>query len=52
MAAGAQDLHGEGSMGSEPSQAIFLGYVALGLLIFMVLFVAMVFIGAGSAGFA
>ncbi len=52
MAAGAQDPHGEGSMGSVPSQGIFVGGVAVGLIIFMALFVAVVFIAAGSAGFA
>ena len=52
MAAGAQDPHGEGSMGSVPSQGIFVGGVAIGLLVFMALFVAVVFIAAGSTGFA
>lgn len=52
MAAGAEDPHGEGSMGSAPSQGIFLGGLAIGLLAVMVLFVAVVFIGAASTGFA
>jgi hypothetical protein len=52
MAAGAQDPHGDGSMGSVPSQGIFVGGVAIGLLVFMALFVAVVFIAAGSNGFA
>lgn len=52
MAAGAQDPHGEGTMGSEPSQGVFIGRVAIGLLILMALFVAAVFIGASSTGFA
>ncbi len=52
MAAGAHDEHGEGTMGSVPSQGIFVGGVALGLLVFMALFVAVVFIAAASSGFA
>ena len=52
MAAGAQDPHGTGTMGSEPSQGIFLGGLAIGLLVLMALFVAVVFIAASSAGFA
>ena len=51
MAAGAQDPHGEGSMGSVPSQGIFVGGLAIGLLVFMPLFVVVVFIAAGSTGF-
>ena len=51
MAAGTQDPHGEGSMGSVPSQGIFVGGLAIGLLVFMALFVVVVFIAAGSTGF-
>lgn len=51
MAAGAQDPHGEGSMGSVPSQGIFVGGLAIGLLVFMALFVVVVFIAAGSTDF-
>jgi hypothetical protein len=51
MAAGAQDPHGEGSMGSVPSQGIFVGGVALGLLAFMALFVIVVFAAASMSGF-
>jgi hypothetical protein len=32
------DPHGSGSMGSRPSQAIFLGNFALGLLALMLVF--------------
>ena len=52
MAAGAQDPHGEGTMGSEPSQGVFMGGVAIGLLVLMALFVAVIFIGASSTGFS
>ena len=51
MAVGAEDPHGEGTMGSVPSQGIFVGWLAAGLLAFMVLFVVVVFAGAASTGF-
>lgn len=51
MAAGAHDPHGEGTMGSEPTQGIFVGWLAIGLLAFAVLFVALVLIAAASTGF-
>lgn len=41
------DPHGEGTMGSRPSQAIFIGWLAVGLLVLMVLFTMLV-IGAGA----
>lgn len=40
------DPHGDGTMGSTPSQGIFIGWLALGLLILMVVFT--VFVGAGA----
>jgi hypothetical protein len=39
MSDGNSDPHGSGSMGSRPSQAIFLGNFALGLLGLMLVFV-------------
>jgi hypothetical protein len=52
MAAGATDPHGEGTMGSVPSQGIFIGGLAIGLLAFMLLFVAVVFGAAAMNGFS
>jgi hypothetical protein len=52
MAAGEHDPHGDGTMGSVPSQGIFVGYLALGLLAFMVLVTAFIFISASVNGFS
>ena len=52
MAAGEHDAHGDGTMGSAPSQGIFVGYLALGLLAFAVVVTAFIFIAAASSGFA
>ena len=52
MAAGETDPHGDGSMGSVPSQGIFMGGLAIGLLVLMALFVVVVFIGASQTGFS
>ena len=52
MAAGDTDPHGEGTMGSAPSQGTFLGGLAIGLLAFMALFVIAVFYGASLTGFS
>ena len=52
MAAGETDPHGEGTMGSVPSQGIFIGGLAIGLLAFMVLFTVMLFVAAARSGFA
>jgi hypothetical protein len=40
------DPHGDGTMGSKPSQGIFIGWLAVGLLVLMAVFTA-VLIGAG-----
>ncbi|MDB5540100.1 MAG: hypothetical protein JWQ89_1827 [Devosia sp.] len=40
------DPHGDGTMGSEPSQGIFIGWLAVGLFVLMVAFTALV---VGSA---
>jgi hypothetical protein len=45
------DPHGDGTMGSTPSQANFLGGLALGLLAFMALFTLTIFISAAAHGF-
>jgi hypothetical protein len=45
------DQHADGSMGSKPSQGVFIGWLAIGLLVLMAVFAAGV-IGAGwSMGF-
>ena len=41
------DPHGTGIMGEKPSQGIFIGYLALGLLVFALL-VAVIGISAGA----
>lgn len=51
MAAGESDPHGDGTMGSTPSQGIFVGGVALGLLVFMALFIVFVLGAAAMTGF-
>jgi hypothetical protein len=41
------DPHGDGTMGSKPSQGIFIGWLAVGLLVVMAIFTLAV-IGAGA----
>jgi hypothetical protein len=41
------DPHGDGRMGAEPSQGIFIGWLAVGLLVLMAVFTLAV-IGAGA----
>lgn len=41
------DPHGDGTMGSQPSQGIFIGWLAIGLLTLMAVFTIAV-IGAGA----
>ena len=50
MAAGETDPHGEGTMGSVPSQGIFIGGLAVGLLAFMLLFAITVLAAANMGG--
>ena len=52
MAAGEVDPHGEGTMGSVPSQGIFIGGLAMGLLAVMLLFVVVLFAAAARSGFS
>lgn len=52
MAAGETDSHGDGTMDSTPSQGIFIGGVAIGLLAFMAIFVIFVLAAAAMTGFA
>ena len=46
------DPHGDGTMGSTPSQGIFIGGLALGLLAFMALFTLFVLLSASLSGFS
>ena len=46
------DPHGDGTMGSEPSQAIFLGWIAIGLLVLMTAFTLFVVGAAAAHGFS
>jgi len=41
------DPHGDGTMGSKPSQGVFIGWLAIGLLAVMALFTIVV-IGSGA----
>lgn len=50
MAAGETDPHGEGTMGSAPSQGIFIGGLGIGLLAFMLLFAIGVLVAANMGG--
>ena len=45
------DPHGDGTMGSKPTQGIFIGYLALGLFIFAVLFAAFGILAGATHGF-
>lgn len=44
------DPHAEGTMGSQPSQGMFIGNLALGLMIFVGLFTLFVLISAAVGG--
>lgn len=44
------DPHGDGSMGSEPSQANFIGWMAIGLMVFMGVFTLLMLLSAGMGG--
>jgi hypothetical protein len=43
----SHDPHGDGTMGSEPTQGIFIGWLAVGLLVLMAVF-TLVVIGSGA----
>ena len=45
----SHDTHGDGTMGSKPTQGIFIGWLAVGLLVLMAVF-TLVVIGSGAAG--
>jgi len=45
----SHDPHGDGTMGSKPSQGIFIGWLGIGLLVVMALFAALLF-AAGLHG--
>jgi hypothetical protein len=47
MSQDSPDPHGDGTMGSKPSQGIFIGWLAVGLLVFMALFTLLV-VGSGA----
>ena len=52
MAQQTVDPHGDGTMGSEPSQGKFIGYFALGLLALMAVFTLAVLGSAAFHGFS
>ena len=45
------DPHGDGTMGSKPSQGIFIGWLAIGLLAVMAVFAITLFVAGASQGF-
>jgi hypothetical protein len=51
MAAGETNQpHGSGTMGSEPTQGVFIGWLAIGMLALMAVFTIAVLAGAMMAG--
>jgi hypothetical protein len=47
----SHDPHGDGTMGSKPSQGIFIGWLGIGLIGVMALFVIVVIAAGASQGF-
>ena len=48
----SSDPHGSGEVGSRPSQAIFVGWLAIGLLALMLVFTLVVLGAAATTGFS
>ena len=48
----SSDPHGDGTMGSKPSQGIFIGWLAIGLMGVMAVFTLTLFVAAARMGFA
>jgi hypothetical protein len=46
------DPHGDGTMGSEPTQGIFIGWLAVGLLVVMAIFTLVVISAGARFGFS
>jgi hypothetical protein len=46
------DPHGDGTMGSKPSQGIFIGWLAVGLLVLMAAFTIAVISAGATHGFS
>jgi len=47
----SHDPHGDGTMGSEPTQGIFIGWLAVGLLVVMAIFTLTVISAGANYGF-
>ena len=47
----SHDPHGDGTMGSEPTQGIFIGWLAIGLLVVMAIFTLTVISAGAKYGF-
>lgn len=45
------DPHGDGTMGSKPTQGVFIGWLAIGLLAFMAVFAIVLFSAGAMYGF-
>jgi len=48
----SHDPHGDGTMGSKPTQGIFIGWLAVGLLILMAIFTLTVISAGANYGFS
>jgi hypothetical protein len=46
------DPHGDGTMGSKPTQGIFIGWLAVGLLVVMAIFTVTVISAGANYGFS
>lgn len=48
----SHDRHGDGTMGSKPTQGIFIGWLAVGLLVLMAIFTLVLFTAGATHGFS
>lgn len=48
----SHDPHGDGTMGSKPTQGIFIGWLAVGLLVLMAIFTLVLFTAGATHGFS
>lgn len=52
MTPDSPDPHGDGTMGSKPSQGIFIGWLAVGLLVLMAIFTVVLISAGATHGFS
>lgn len=48
----SHDTHGDGTTGSEPTQGVFIGWLAVGLLVVMAIFTLFVITAGARYGFS